>query len=352
MTAQLPGEMLRVELPEPGRLEIRQVPVPRPGPGEVLVKVVVALTCGTELKLYRRGHSRISLPTPLGHEFSGVVAASGSGVENFQEGDAIACVPTVPCGSCTWCARGQENLCPDAVSRMVFGAFGEYVCIPARVVRSNMFLRPPGLAADAASLLEPLSCVLHGMDRTDPDRRRGRILLLGDGPISLLFLQVCRWLDLGPVLVAGKHPLRLETARNLGADQVVGPSDGSLRDRVLEWGRGRLPELVVECVGTPQAWELAISLAEAGGQVLLFGGCAPGTSMNVATDRIHYEEVDVLGAFHYRPTDVRKALELLENGAVQASPMITHRMPLERIEEAFRLVLARQAIKVALEPWG
>ncbi|NIP81063.1 MAG: alcohol dehydrogenase catalytic domain-containing protein, partial [Gemmatimonadetes bacterium] len=158
----MPERMRQAVLVEPGRVELRDVPVPEPAPGELLVRVDVALTCGTDLKTYRRGHPRISLPAPLGHELAGTVAAGRAGA--FREGDALATVPTAPCGRCRLCRRGRENLCPDAVGRMVFGAFADYVLLPAHIV-DNAFPRPAGMTAETAAALEPLACVVHGADR-------------------------------------------------------------------------------------------------------------------------------------------------------------------------------------------
>ncbi|HEX6940937.1 MAG TPA: alcohol dehydrogenase catalytic domain-containing protein [Longimicrobiales bacterium] len=384
--------MLAAVLVEPGRIELREAPVPAPGPGELLVRVDAALTCGTDLKTYRRGHPRIPLPTPMGHEFSGTVAAVGAGVARFREGDAIACVPTAPCGACRLCRRGRENLCPDAVGRMVFGAFAEYVLLPRHIVERHVFPRPDALSADEAAALEPLACVVHGADRVALDRAE-HVVFLGDGPITLLFLQVARLRGAGSVIVVGRHEARLEVARALGAETILDPGateresgdgardrddgvrhrgagasdprraapraagDGArdrgaaaLREAVLERTGGVGADIVVECVGRPEVWEAAPALAAVGGEVLLYGGCAAGTRASFDTLRVHYEEVDLKGAFHYRPADVREAYALLADRRVAAGPLITHRRPLDHLEEALALVLRREAVKVAVAP--
>lgn len=339
--------MLRAELIRPGVLEMREVATPVPGPGELVVRVEAALTCGTDLKTYRRGHPKIPLPAPFGHEFAGRVAAVGDGIEGFHEGDAIAAVPTAPCGTCRLCVRGRENLCPDAVGRITLGAFGEYMRLPAHLVsQGNVLHRPAQLAPERAAALEPLSCVVHGVSRVALDRAE-TIVILGDGPIALLFVQFARAGGSRIVLV-GRHETRLDAARRFGAETILSPSDDP-RDAVRDHLGGGA-DLVIECVGDPLLWEAAHALASPGGEVLLYGGCAAGTSATFDTGRLHYDEVDLKGAFHYTRADVRKAFGLLASENVDVAPLITHVRPLSALEQALALVVTREAIKVAVLP--
>lgn len=343
------ARMLAAVLVEPGRVELSEVRVPEPGAGEVLVRVEAALTCGTDIKTYRRGHPKIPLPTPMGHEFAGTVAAVGAGVDRVREGDAVACVPTAPCGECRLCRRGQDSLCPEAVGRMVFGAFAEYALLPRHIVETNLFARPAGLPAAHAAALEPLSCVVHGADRIALERAE-TVVLVGDGPIALLFLQLAKLADGPRVLLAGKHPVRLDAARTLGADDVVDVTTASLDAAVRERTDGVGADAVVEVVGRPQVWERAASLVAPGGELLVYGGCAAGTTATFDTYRIHYDEVDVKGAFHYGRSDVRRAWDLLTSGAVRVAPLITAERRLAELEDALEMVLGREAVKVAVRP--
>jgi len=333
MNATIPATMRSAFLERPGELVLRDVPVPRPAAGELLVRVEAALTCGTDLKLFQRGHPLIPTPTPFGHEFSGIVVAAGSGASK-QPGDAVFCVPTAPCGSCDFCTRDRENLCEHAVGRMLLGAFAEYVLVPAHIAAIHVFTRPASIAPECAAVLEPLSCVVHGASRVDWRAVR-TAAVLGDGPIGLLFARVAvlRGAD---VTVIGHHDNRLSVARTFGA-------------RTSHAAEGRF-DLVVECVGTPESWQVAADLTATGGRVMLFGGCAAGTRVSFDAFRIHYEEVDVTGAFHYTPRAVQEARELLESGRVDASPLITHRLPLSALHEALQVVADRTAIKVAVIP--
>src|SRR5690606_4467973 len=225
--------MVAATLLRPGALELREVPAPEPGPGELVVRVETALTCGTDVKTFQRGHPKFPLPASLGHEFSGVVAAVGAGVRGWREGDPVALVPTAPCGACRLCRRGRESLCPDAVGRMVLGAFAEYVRVPSHIVAVNVFPRPAGMAPEVAAALEPLACGVQGADRVALDRAES-VVVVGGGAIALLMRQRAKLRGAGRVLVAGKHAGRLEVARALGADAVVDVTSAPLDDAVRE----------------------------------------------------------------------------------------------------------------------
>jgi L-iditol 2-dehydrogenase len=342
--------MWAAQLVRPGLVELRERPVPQPGTGELVLRVDAALTCGTDLKAYRRGHPKLPLPAPMGHEFAGTVSAVGPGVVRFREDDAVLLVPTAPCGECRPCRRGRENLCPHAIERMVLGAFGEYVRVPAHVVARHVFPRPTDLPARAAAALEPLACVVHGASRVRLQAAE-TVVIVGDGPIALLFLQLARLHGAARVLVCGHHDARLAVARELGADAVLTGSDaGLLGDVVQDWTGNRGGDIVIECVGRKETWEDCQPLASVGGEVLLFGGCAVGERACFDAYRMHYEEVELKSAFHYRPADVLAALALLTERKVLVEPLITHHRPLARLPEALELVTTGRALKVEIGP--
>lgn len=340
--------MKRAELLRPGHMELRDVADPVPGAGEVVVRIETALTCGTDIKTYQRGHPKIPLPAPLGHEFAGVISAVGAGVERFREGDPIACTPTAPCGLCRLCLRGHDSLCPQAVGRIVLGAFAEFITVPAHIVQSNMFERPTTLSPERAAVLEPLSCVVHGADRLALERAE-RVIIVGDGPIALLFGQVAQLRGAGEVMLFGKHSVRLRAAEAVGLT-AVDTGDADIRTVTQELTDGIGADVVVECVGRPELWEAAFDCVAPAGELLAFGGCAAGTRASFDTYRLHYEEVDVKAAFHYGRADVRRAYDLLLDGQVNADVLITHHEPLERLQNALDRVIAREAIKVAVHP--
>jgi L-iditol 2-dehydrogenase len=337
--------MLRAMLLGPGVLDVVETPMPEPGADGIVVRIEAALTCGTDVKTWRRGHPKIPLPSAFGHEFTGTVAAAGRDVRTFREGDAVACTPTAPCFACGPCLRGRTNLCDTAIAEMVFGAFGEYVRVPGRVVRTNTFMRPATMSAITAAALEPLSCVIHGAARVDLAAAE-RVLIIGDGPIGLLFARVARLQGAGTVVLAGHHSARLDVGGDYGAEvTTAGPAE--LRER---FSGEKGADIVIECVGKPELWTLAHDLTRPGGVALLHGGCAGGTAVAFDSFRMHYQEVDAMGAFHYRPEDVRAAFDLLAAGRVDIGALVTHTVPLARFAEGFALAVDRTAIKVAILP--
>ncbi|NIR45063.1 MAG: alcohol dehydrogenase catalytic domain-containing protein [Gemmatimonadetes bacterium] len=335
-------------LDRPGELRLVESPIPEPADGELVARVSVALTCGTDVKTYRRGHARLKVPGLLGHEFAGVVEHIGPGVRNFTAGDRIVAMPTAPCGDCVYCLRGAENLCLHLFEDMTLGAYGEYVLIPRHIANRNTYRIPDGTPDLQAAFLEPLACTVHGADLVDIGGDR-TVLFIGDGPIALLFAQVARLRGAGRVLLAGRHAERLALARQVGVDHVIG-GDAGTAGTVAELTDGLGPDVVVECVGRPDAWEEAVSLVRRGGEVLMFGGCERGSTVALDTERLHYDEITLKGGFHFTPDSVRRAWELMQGGALALEPLVTHRMSLDELPQALELMSRREAVKVAIVP--
>lgn len=336
-------------LEEPGRISMREVPRPVPGPGEVVVRVRTALTCGTDVKAYERGHPKWPMPTPFGHEFAGEIAAVGSNVADWREGDAVMAAPTAPCRACYFCRKEQENLCESLMDSMVLGAYGEFVRLPARIVQQNLFPKHESLSFAAAALLEPLACVLHGLARIDL-RHAETTVLLGAGAISLLHLRALRAQHEGRIIVVGRNPTRAQHARALGADVVLLGDMDVARASVHGLTQGRGADLVVECTGQPEVWERAPSFARRGGHVVLFGGCPPGTTVTIDTRRFHYDQVSMSSPFHFTPKDVRRSWEMLGDTGFAPESLISARMRLEDLGDALARHRRGDGIKFALEP--
>jgi len=345
--SDLPATMRAAWIEAPGAMTLREVPLPRPRAGEMLVRVQAALTCGTDVKTLQRGHARLPMPAPFGHEFAGVVAAVGAGVRGFREGDAVMCAPTAPCGQCGLCHRGRDNLCPHAIGRMVLGAYADYVLLPGHIVERHLFARR-GLSAIEAALLEPLACVMQGMQRL-AGVQADNVVVLGDGPIALLFAAQLAAMPRSRVLVVGRHPLRLEVASVYGAEVASARDDDLAMEAVQHFAPGGA-DVVIECVGTPAAWRLASTLAATGGTVMLFGGCAPSAEATFDATRLHYDEVTVVSSFHYGTEAVHEAAQVLMRRAFNAEALVTLTLPLERLPEALALMSSRRAVKVAVLP--
>ncbi len=345
-----PPETMRVfSLAGPGALQLERVEVPEPSDGELLARVNVALTCATDLKMLERGHARLPVPGRLGHEWAGAVAAVGAGVYDFQPGDRIVATPTAPCGDCAYCLQGAESLCLHLFERMALGAYGEYICLPRQIVNRNAFRIPDEVSDLHAAFLEPLACAIHGADRVPLGGER-TVVFLGDGPMALLFLQVASLRGAGRIVVVGRHPQRLEAARRLGADATVDASRNDPREAVEALTDGRGGDTVVECVGRPEAWEQAVTLARRGGVVLFFGGCERASEVKLDTERVHYDELTLRGAFHYTPGSVERAWERICEGLVALEPLISGELKLEELPEAFERMRRREAFKIAIRP--
>jgi L-iditol 2-dehydrogenase len=333
--------MKRAVLVRPGEIRIEEVEVPTPAEGEVLLRVGAALTCGTDLKTYRRGHPLIPLPAPLGHEYAGTVARAGRGAI-FGEGARIAGTPTAPCGDCGPCGRGEGNLCDRIPGGLLLGSFGEFLLIPERIVRQNVHEIPDDLPFEVAALLDPLSCVVHGQRRVG-DLRGRSVAILGVGAVGLMHLQLARRAGAQEVTAVDTGEDRLDRARDLGAEVVVDfRSDDPMPS----------PDVVVECAGTTGAWESAVAMVRKGGRVLLFGGCPGGSRAAIDTEKVHYGEVTLVGAFHATPEDVREAHRLLVSREIEGEILISGRIPLEDLEDGLGKMSRREALKLAVLPAG
>lgn len=333
----------------PGQLELREIPRPQPQTGELIIKVATALTCGTDLKAFRRGHPKFRMPTPFGHEFSGTIVDAGMSVNGYREGDAVMSVHTAPCGDCYYCQRGMANLCPETMDYMLMGAYSEYIKLPAKIVSRNTFKKPGHLSFDEAAFLEPLACVVHGMKPLliRPD---DTVLIIGAGAIGLLHILLARLRGARKILVAGKHRERLLLAKQLGGDVVIDAARQNTRHLVLDLTHGFGANWVFECTGKPEVWEESLWLVSKGGGIIFFGGCPSGTRVTMDTKRLHYDQITLYGTFHFNPEDVREAYRLLAEKHMDVRPLITKSFPLAGLETAFQLLQKGDGIKYAIHP--
>src|SRR5574341_1723496 len=336
-------------LVRPGEIAWCPVPRPEPGPHEVIVRIRAALTCGTDVKAFVRGHPKFPMPGPFGHEFAGEVAAVGTSVRSVREGDAVMATPTAPCGHCYYCERQQENLCETVMDTMVLGAYAEYIKLPARIVNVNLFRKPASLPFAVAALLEPLSCVLHGLEGgvIRPD---DTVVLIGAGAISLMHLLVLRAMGVGRIIVLGRRPHRAQHAKELGADLVLSGELARNRERVFAETDGRGADVVIECTGQLDVWEVAPTVARRGGHVVLFGGCPPGTQVRLDTQRFHYEQLRISSPFHFTPRAVRQAYELLTHDGFNGQALISGAYPLHQLSQALSEHQRGDGIKFAVVP--
>jgi len=332
-------------------VKIEKVPIPRVGEGEVLIKVQVALTCGTDLKVYQRGyHARMIVPPALfGHELAGTIEEVGPGVRGFRKGQRVVALNSAPCGMCFYCSKHQENLCQDLLFNN--GAYAEYIKIPRRIVETNMLAIPANVSFEEAAMVEPLACVLRGLHETSVEIG-DTVTAIGGGPVGLMFIQVAKLTGCNVIAVM-KRDSQVEFAKRLGADEVIQITQ--VQD-VVEAVRAITPErrgadVVIEAVGRPEAWESAIEMVRKGGTVNLFGGCATGTKVQLDTNRLHYSEVTIKATFHHTPETVRKAFSLITEKKIKGADYITGEAPLSRLQHVLRHMLNRNGdIKTAIIP--
>jgi L-iditol 2-dehydrogenase len=334
----------------PGDLRFEDIPVPDPEPGGVVVRVEAALTCGTDVKTLRRGHPVMvpHVPTVFGHELAGVVTAVGRGASGVKEGDRVVAANSAPCGRCRFCAANRPNLCEDLL--FVNGAYGEHVALPPRLVARNVVPISPRLAASTAAFAEPLACALLGVERGRVEAGM-TVAIWGHGPLGCL-LALAAGQRGAQVVIVGKAGWRLDQVRALGLGTCVDAlSVPDIVEHLRGLAGGRGPDVTMDATGRPEVWEQAIGGVGRGGTVILFGGCAPGTSVRLDTRRTHYEELTLVGAFHHTPAMIRRAVELLESKAIEPSGLLTHRMGLGQVKEALALMERGETMKVLVDPW-
>jgi L-iditol 2-dehydrogenase len=331
-------------------LRVEEVDVPRVEAGEVLVKVKAATTCGTDVKIFQRGYVEkvIKLPTIFGHEWAGEVVAVGSDLEWPEKGMRVRAGNSAPCLHCSMCQKGKYNLCENMI--WLWGAYAEYIKVPARMVLVNMQEIPQHVAYEEAAMAEPLACVLHGVEESRV-RLGDVVAIVGAGPIGLLHLLTVKKIGVKKAIMIDLVDERLDFARRQGADETINGKHDDIVEKVRRFTEGYGADVVIEAIGLPATWEQALKLARKGGVVLEFGGCPPGTEIKLNAEQLHYGELTVLGTFHTTPLHFRKALDLIASRTIDVRPLVTRRIKLGEIKEAFEILsTSKTEIKIGIIP--
>jgi L-iditol 2-dehydrogenase len=331
-------------------LKVEDVEVPEVKEGEVLVKVKAATTCGTDLKIFQRGYVEkvIKLPTIFGHEWAGEVAEVGKGLEWPRKDMRVRAGNSAPCLHCSMCQRGKYNLCENMI--WLWGAYAEYIKVPARMVLINMQGIPDGISYEEAAITEPLACVLHGVEQANV-KLGDTVAIIGAGPIGLLHLLTVKKMGAGRTIMIDLVDERLGFAEKLGADATVNSGKENVETRIRELTGGYGADVAIEAIGLSATWEQALKLARKGGTVLEFGGCPPGTEIKVNAEMLHYGELTVMGTFHTTPLHFRKALNLIATRTIDVRPLVTRKMKLDNIKEAFEILsTSKNEIKIGILP--
>ncbi len=331
-------------------LRLEKVADPTPAVGEVVIQVGAATSCGTDLKVWRRGgHAKmLQPPTLFGHEAAGQIIAVGEGITGWQVGDRVVANNSAPCCHCFFCQRQEYSLCPKLTWNN--GTFAEYLKIPAPIVQQNLLKIPDELPYELAAMTEPLACVLHGVARSNI-KAGDRVVVLGDGAIGLMFVAKLAY-DLGvEVLLFGGNDQRLEIGKKLGATSTFNYHQvPDIPTVVKELTQGWGADVVIEATGVPSVWEMAIASARPGATVNLFGGCPRDTTITVNTEQLHYSELTLKGVFHNTPEFVRASLSLIISRRIPFELLISDHRPLKDLEQVFCDMRERKVIKVAILP--
>lgn len=332
-------------------LRVEKIGIPEIGAGDLLVRVRAALTCGTDVKVFRRGyHAKMIVPPALfGHELAGDVIAAGSAVTKFRAGDRVVAANSAPCGVCFYCRRGNENLCEDLLFNN--GAYAEYIRIPGRIVERNTYPIPAHVEYQDAALSEPLACVLRGLDETGI-RAGDTVAIMGLGPIGLMFVRLAKVYGTR-VIALGRRQTQLDRARHMGADELVisaGDPDAIVAQvRALTEGRGA--DVAIEAVGLPETWQTATRLLRKGGVVNFFGGCPKDSRVTLDTSLLHYSEITCTASFHHTPAHIQKALDIVSRGEIGARDFVNRVEPLDNILEVMRHLMSHNGhMKTAIIP--
>ena len=339
----------------PEHVEIRNVPVERPDSGEILLRVEAATTCGTDLKVFKRGRhpKMLEPPSPFGHEMAGCVAAIGRGVAGFKEGDAVVVANSAPCFLCEFCKLGKENLCADL--QYLNGAFAEFIRVPQRFVERNTHLIPKNLSFEIAALTEPLGCVIHGIDSCELNRYPGdfspEIIVFGAGPIGLLFVTALAMRNCKVILV-DPNSNRLAVGKKMGAFKTVLIEREGNQESVIKAATNdqKGAQIVIDATGVPQVWQNAIKCVKPGGLVNLFGGCAPGTQISIDTYLLHYQELTIKGVYHHSPKTIKCALNMLAKNDFRFKMLLSQEVPIDKTEDALLSMMRRETLKVVIKP--
>jgi L-iditol 2-dehydrogenase len=331
-------------------LRVEDVDVPRTSDGEVLVRVKSATTCGTDLKIFQRGYVEgvVKLPTIFGHEWAGEVVEVAAGLEWPRVGMRVRAGNSAPCLHCTMCQKGKYNLCENMI--WLWGAYAEYIKVPSRMVLVNMQEIPHDISYEEAAITEPLACVLHGVEEAQVSLG-DTVAIIGAGPIGLLHLLTVKKIGVQKTIMIDLVDERLDFAQKLGADETVNGRKADVVERIRELTGGYGADVVIEAIGLSATWEQALKLARKGGKILEFGGCPPGTEIKIDAEKLHYGEQTVLGTFHTTPLHFRKALNLIASRTIDVRSLVTRKMKLEQIKDAFEeLSTSKTEIKIGIIP--
>lgn len=331
-----------------GRFETRDVPVPEPEAGEVLIRVAACGVCGTDVHIYHgdKGSAEVRPPVILGHELAGIVEKVGPGVQRLKPGDHVSVDPNQYCGNCHYCQIGKKQMCEhlQAIGVNQNGGFAEYCTAP----ESQCVALRPEIPLKYGAMTEPLACCLHGIDRVGI-RPGDTVCVIGGGAVGLLMVQLARLSGASCVVLSEPVAMRRQVGLSLGADAGIDPVQEDISERLTEILGVSGADVVIECVGQPAAVEQAFQAAAKGASILLFSVPASGAVHPLDLEMVFQKELTILGSM-INPDTHTRAAELIGSGRILLEPILTHSYPVEQVEAAIQMQMGNASIKVIVEP--
>lgn len=343
------GILYRVE-----DLRIEDVPTPLLSEKEILIRVKVCTICGTDVRAYHYGHKNIRFPRIIGHELSGEIVEVAKKVKDYKIGERVTIAPAVPCGKCYYCKRGMQSMCLHlkAIGYHFNGGFAEFMRVPEVAITNGCInLIPDNLSFEEAALAEPLACAINGQELS----RIGlgdTIVIIGAGPLGCIHMQLAKVKGARKVILVELSPSRAGFAKNLALpDVIINPSRDDAVQKTKEETGGRGADKVIVACSSRKAQEESLKMVSPRGIVNFFGGLPKDKSyIQFNSNLVHYGEFYVVGTHGSAPYHNELALNLLSGGRIKVKELVTHRLPLENLEEAIHLAESGKAMKVAVLP--
>ena len=347
----LPKTMKAARFYAPGDVRIEPCTLPGPQSGELLIEIEIALTCGTDLKAYKRGHPVLlgeKLPAPFGHECVGKIVAIGPNVTQFKMGDRVVPANSAPCETCYFCTHKQFTQCESLT--LLNGAYAEYLLIPERIASKNTYKVPSTIKVENLACAEILAVCLRGINACKIQADTS-IAILGSGPIGQIMARLSKQIPQTSITILGRNQDKLLALKNdLGLQAHLTLEETHQADWKKLTPSQKGFDVVIEAIGLPETWEKAMTLVRPGGTVLFFGGCPQNTTVELSTHQLHYQEVSLVSTFHHTPADFSKAVQMLTENQIDLSFLITETQPLSQLSKAFEKMDQKQACKIAILP--
>lgn len=337
---------------EKDKIEVREVPKPEVDDDNVLVKVEACAVCGSDIRIFHHGNSRVKPPQTLGHEIAGVVVEAGKNVTRFKVGDRVAIGADVPCGECAFCEAGIGNNCQTnyAIGYQFAGGFAEYILLNKTVVNFGpVHILPDHVSFEEGALAEPLGCVLNAVELTGI-KLGDTVVIIGAGPIGCMIIPIAYKCGASKVIVVQRSRPRMETAKQFGANVYICSSEEDPIQRVLEETNGLGADVIFTANPSPQTHAQALHMAKNRARINLFGGLPAGSTVEMDTNIIHYKELIMMGAHGAVPRHHQMAVDLIASGTIDMKPYISHTFPLDQIQDAFAAAEGHTGMRVVVKP--